>query len=259
MSNSFWHHTALSVRGTSHAASGAPCQDASQCLGEGLSRDTVILVLSDGAGSAVHAEQGARIVTSCWTEYFRCRFVPGADASALLEDCSEQDALAVLENIRHAIALQALANGAAPEDFAATLLGAVVTPYGAFIAQVGDGCWVANVNGVTGCVTWPAGGEFVGQTTFATCPGAAGVLQTARIHQPLAGLAGFTDGMERLLLNFSTHSPALDFFNAAFRALRERTGAFPRELKDFLESEGVCAATNDDKSIALITHPHAHL
>jgi hypothetical protein len=259
MLNSAWQHVCLSVRGTSHAASGAPCQDDSRCVSDGLSQDTVILALSDGAGSATHAEKGARIVTNCWIEYFSRRFVPEADPAALLADCSRHDAMAVLDSIREAVALQAGEHGAVSEDFSATLLGAVVTASGVFVAQVGDGCWVANVNGVTGCVTWPTGGEFVGQTTFATCARAGDALQTVLLQNPVSGLAGFTDGMERLLLDFSTHTPALDFFNAAFNALRVPSPVFSQQLTDFLESEGVCASTNDDKSFGIITRLHDHL
>ncbi len=259
MLNSAWNHVCVSVRGTSHAASGAPCQDAAQCLSEGLSRDTVILALSDGAGSAVHAEKGARIVTNCWLEYFRSRFVPGADPAVLLADCGTHDALAVLESIQNAVALQAGAHGVASEDFSATLLGAVVTASGAFVVQVGDGCWVANVGGVTGCVTWPTGGEFVGQTIFATCPRANEALQTVLVQSPVSGLAGFTDGMERLLLDFATRLPAPDFFNAAFSAMRRPSPVFSQHLTDFLESENVCAATNDDKSLGIIARLNGHL
>jgi len=247
-----WRHFCSSVRGTFHEAGGLRCQDASSLVFCGARADTVVLALSDGAGSATHSEKGAALVVRIWCEYFSDLLADRPDPALALESCTAATVGEILHSVREAVAREAAALGAAPEDFSATLLGAVLTPSNALLAQVGDGCWVGLLEDRLSCLTWPLGGEFAGQTTFATSTSAVSALQFVQLPRAPAALAGFTDGLERLLLDFQSRLPVAGFFRPTFDALRQNTPDFQKHMEAFLRSERVCALTDDDKSLALI-------
>ncbi len=248
-----WRHFCTSVQGASHIENDVPCQDA--CALSVLG-DTVILALSDGAGSASQAERGANLVVRFWLEHFTTLLEGHPDAASVLAECDATDIELLLRRIHDAVAEEAEALEVEAGEFSATLLGAVVTPTHALVAQVGDGGWVALINGVCGCLTWPTSGEFVGQTTFATSDAAASVLQLVRLAKAPEALVGFTDGMERLLLDFQTRLPATGFFLPALRSFKQNPVHFPAQMEEYLSSEGVCARTDDDKSLGIVLNPN---
>lgn len=252
-----WRHFCTSVRGTSHESGGLRCQDASSLVFCGAHADTVVLALSDGAGSATHSEKGAALVVRIWSEYFLCLLADRPEPAAVLKSCTPSTVAEILHRIREEVAREAAALGAAPEDFSATLLGAVLTPSNALLAQVGDGCWVGLLEDKLSCLTWPLGGEFAGQTTFATSSSAVSALQFVQLPRVPTALAGFTDGLERLLLDFQTRLPVAGFFRPTFDALGQNTPDFQKHMEAFLRSERVCALTDDDKSLALVVRAPA--
>jgi len=257
MRNPAWVDVCTSIVGTSHVERGAQCQDASAITRLDDSGEVVIVALSDGAGSASHSNLGAQTVVRHWIEYFSNLLNQSPDPGAVLAECGLPEMFSLLEDIRKTIEAEALAFDVHPSDFSATLLGAVLTPSHALVAQVGDGCWVGRINGVLGCLTWPTGGEFAGQTLFATSQSAPRALQLVHLHTPPSALAGFTDGLERLLLDFKTQVPATGFFSPVFQALKSSPSTFRGDLENYLQSESVCERTDDDKSIALVLDSHA--
>ena len=253
----FWHQFCTSLAGTSHLAHSSPCQDASAITQLGPSGEIVILALSDGAGSASHSDIGAQTVVSHWMGYFTTLLHQCPDPDIVLAECGLPELHAILGDIRQSVERNALAFEVSPSEFSATLLGAVLTPSGALVAQVGDGCWVGSVNGILGCLTWPTGGEFAGQTVFATSESAPNALQLVRLPYAPSALVGFTDGMERLLLDFSTQLPAVGFFKPVFEGLKASPQTYGGQLEEYLESASVCERTDDDKSIGIVLRPHA--
>jgi hypothetical protein len=253
----FWLHFCTSLTGASHLAHRTPCQDASAITRLGSAGEIVILALSDGAGSASHSDIGAQTVVSHWMEYFTTLLGQCPDPDAALAECGLPELHAILADIGRSVERHALAFEVSPSEFSATLLGAVLTPNGGLVVQVGDGCWVASVNGILGCLTWPTGGEFAGQTVFATSESAPGALQLVRPPAAPSALVGFTDGMERLLLDFRTQLPAVGFFGPVFEGLMASPQTFGAQLEEYLESASVCERTDDDKSIGIVLRSHA--
>jgi len=252
-----WLAHCTSVNGTSHRARGTACQDASGLSRLGPSGEIVLLALSDGAGSASHSDIGARTVVKHWLSYFTTLLQGRPDPGAVLAGCGATELHSILGAIRSSVERDALAFAVGPSEFSATLLGAVLTPSGALVAQVGDGCWVGLVHGVLGCLTWPTGGEFAGQTVFATSESAPLALQMVYLPCAPSALAGFTDGMERLLLDFGTQSPAGGFFRPVFDALKAAPQTFGVHLREYLESMAVCERTDDDKSLGIVLNSNA--
>ena len=67
MRMSAWVTASASVIGSSHVATGVPCQDA--CVIKTTKADEwVVIVVSDGAGTASRAEEGARHVVKFFSE-----------------------------------------------------------------------------------------------------------------------------------------------------------------------------------------------
>jgi hypothetical protein len=223
----------------------------------GAHGEIVLMALSDGAGSASHSDIGAQTVVSHWLDAFTTLLHQCADPDAVLAESGATTLHTMLSNIRNSMERDALAFEVSPSDFSATLLGAVLTPSGALVAQVGDGAWVGCVNGILGCFTWPTGGEFAGQTVFATSESAPHALQMVRLSSPPSALVGFTDGLERLLLDFQTQLPAEGFFRPVLRGLKASPQTFGAHLEEYLESAAVCERTDDDKSIGLVLNSHA--
>ena len=251
-SSSRWLTFCACIKGSAHLENGLPCQDAGRLAVLGEHGDTVLLALSDGAGSAAYAERGAQIVVQQWMEHFQTLLQDHPDPAGVLTDCDATDIGLILRRIREAVASEASVLGVEPVEFSATLLGAVVTGTQALVAQVGDGAWVGLFNGICGCLTWPVNGEFAGQTTFANSEAAADSLQLVHLQKAPSALAGFTDGLERVLLDFQTRQPASGFFLPVFRALKHDTQHFSTQLEQYLQSESVCARTDDDKSLAIL-------
>lgn len=259
MFSTHWRCVSTSVCGTRHFREGLDCEDVcalAQLDGAGAA---VGMVLSDGAGSACHARTGAALVARFWMEHFRKFLAEAPDPEAALRSVTRGDALELVGRIREAVIEEARARETEPVEFSATLLGAVLTPGHALIVQVGDGAWVGCRSGVLGCVTWPVGGEHAGQTVFANSAEAGEVLQVVHVPGGLTALAGFTDGLERLVLNLGGRFPVEGFFLPVFRALQDGARDFLGDLEAFLRSPRVCARTDDDKSLCLAVRADAVL
>lgn len=109
-----------------------------------------------------------------------------------------------------------------------------------------------SVLGIIGCVTVPENGEYGNETYFITQSDWSDHLQVVRIPKlhGLRSLVGFSDGLERLCIDFPAFAPINGFFRPLFslrRAAPRRD--FQTALKEFLGSDRVRQKTEDDCSI----------
>jgi hypothetical protein len=130
--------------------------------------------------------------------------------------------------------------------------------------QIGDGAMVV-VDGNAAdprCVFWPQHGEFANSTFFVTQDAAEDVLMLARTTSvdgpaPVQEIAMFSDGLERLVLNFTTkdvHSPSLAPILGWLAGQEPTDVAGPNDaLIAFLGSAQVNRRTDDDKTLVLAT------
>jgi hypothetical protein len=239
-----WRFTAVSVSGTSHLRHRLPCQDYSLCE---LHGNTLICAVADGAGTASHAETGARIAATYFVQAFH-----DVDPAAI----EREHASGFIQSLQQMLCNEAADNGAALTDYACTLLGVIATPEVTVCVQIGDGAIV-----IPGCepgtydtAVWPMHGEYANTTSFVTQKNAADVVEL-RIVPPVTELALFSDGLERLILDETTrsvHAPALrpifDWFHTAEAAdAAERS----RALTAYLDSDHINHRTDDDKSLVV--------
>lgn len=253
-----WRIACASVIGTSHVKNGTPCQDAAQCriLTDSQGRSVVCAVVSDGAGSASRSEDGARMATEVIMGALDIYLGRGSQAVELeLETVAEWIAAA-----RSAIEMQAQNESLTPRDFACTLLAAVISDEGSAFFQVGDGAMVIGdlSGGDWAYVFWPQHGEFANTTYFITEPGFRDHVQFMATTAPVGEFAVFSDGIERLVLDYARKDVHAPFFSKMFGVVRQ-SGAegldegLSASLASYLGSAAVCERTDDDKSLILGT------
>jgi hypothetical protein len=235
-----WTVAAATRRGESHARRGERGQDA-LCLR--LRGGLMVAVLADGAGSAPRGGPGAALA---------CRMLAQA-ALAARHPLDETGPAPWLSAARSAIAAAAETRGLAPRDFAATLILAVSDGAATLVAHVGDGGAVALGPEGWHALSWPETGEYAGTTHFLTDDPPA--LRVTRHDGPVRALALFTDGLERLVLDFAAQQPHAPFFDRMTAPLSRsgpgRDRALSRALGDWLESPAVAARTDDDRTLLL--------
>ena len=107
------------------------------------------------------------------------------------------------------------------------------------------------------CVFWPAHEEYENVTFFAAEPNAAEHLQWALVDRRVEELALFSDGLQRLALDYAGQRPHAPFFRSMLSPLLAggAGGAdgdgLSRSLAAFLDSPRVNDRTDDDKTLML--------
>ena len=260
MSGRGWRTAYASAVGTSHARTGAPCQDAGRCevITAADGSEILIASVSDGAGSAAQSEHGARLAV----DSFHRAFSETAREDPSLAFLDADSARAWLAELQREIAGLAEESGLSPRDYACTFLGAVVGPTASVFLQIGDGAIVV-ADAETGdghdWIFWPQHGEFANSTFFVTMEEAGQVMEFARREaaesEPLRELVLFSDGLERLILDMrarTVHSPSLrpilDWLAGTEPAA---DGAPSAILSTYLGSANVNRRTDDDKTLVM--------
>lgn len=240
-----WKWIAASRKGTSHERSGTHRQDAFRCVEARYGR--LIAAVSDGAGSASHSRYGAAIT---------CRHLTAkAQAHGKVPD---RDLFAEwVDDLRDAIFMAAAKRDLAMRDFACTLLFAMADASSMFVAHVGDGAIVrqAGAGGQWDCVSWPESGEYASTTFFVTDNNGVR-LRTATFDDPPHAIAMFSDGIERLVLDFENKTSPSSFFDTMAGAMStsELAGVQRRlsgQLHAYLGSPKIDERTDDDKTLVV--------
>ena len=260
-----WKTGSIRVRGSSHNISGAPCQD--YCIAHTTTGIT-ILALSDGAGSCELSHIGSKVACLGFIKGVKEIIKPHKgnvdDLDRFLAGTEKEVWLSALDYAAQSIILAAEKLGANPEkSMACTFLGAIIGSSCAIVLQIGDGAWVAET-GSTGfnAVTWPEHGEYANQTYFLTQAGYTDHLQFEKIpnNGNLRSLVGFSDGIERLCLNFSQKTAVDGFFRPLADAQAHQSKKdFKHGLKRFLASERVTNLTDDDASVIIASRANVLL
>lgn len=252
-----WRYAAASVTGAAHKASGTPCQDSHRCaiLTDTSGRRILTAIASDGAGSAKAGGMGASLTTASLLEQSAAWFKAGGSIRQLDRD----RVVDWLDGAREIIASEAGSNGFGMRDYAATLLFAFIDDVSSAFGQIGDGAIVtSDTSGEWSTQFWPQRGTYANQTFFVTDDGARQQLKFAiglyRFHE----VAIFTDGLERMLLDFGerrAHAPA---FEKILQPLRNSAGVGQVEtlsvaLSNYLSSPPVTSRTDDDATLIVAT------
>jgi hypothetical protein len=135
------------------------------------------------------------------------------------------------------------------------MLFAVADDSGLFIAHIGDGAIVLQdeVGGPWECISWPTTGEYASTTYFVTDD--AGVrLHTRAYERAPRALAMFSDGIERLVLDFKELKAPPSFFDTMAKSMHGAVASgvqrdLSKQLGSYLDSSKINERTDDDKTL----------
>ena len=239
--------------GSSHIRSGTVCQDSAGCIEQAAGDNHALLaIISDGAGSAEFSSVGSRLVVDCFA---RCA-ISHLRTSPSLKEISEELIREWLDDVRDRISRAANQLATVPRQLAATLIGAIVFSNRAVVCHVGDGACVLRKKGNANweIPSWPANGEYANSTYFVT-DDPEPKLQFNSLEGEFSELAIFSDGIERLALDFQSKKAFDGFFEPMFAPLATLTPGRDRKLsgilRKYLDSPRVIERTDDDKSLIL--------
>lgn len=246
-----WKYAAASVIGTSHLKSpDGECQD-SHSYACDETRDLLVCAVSDGAGSAKYSRIGSQLASSLAVELVKC----ASDDVLGTRDFAR----ATFVQIREALDLKAAEMGQDVREFACTLLVAIVRESQTTFWQIGDGaiCFRLRDEEAFHYAFWPAKGEYANVTQFLTDATFLDEFEFDSTQAELVDLALFSDGLERLALDFKTGEAHARFFTGLFPYLYGgqpgRLTEIEERLGVFLASERVNSKTDDDKTLVLAT------
>jgi hypothetical protein len=247
-----WNWVSAACRGTSHERSDVRLQDSHSCfIPKGKRNDVFVAIVSDGAGSASFGGQGASLLCRTIGKEIRNHFMVSADLP------TDEQIETWIDTARDLIFNVAQRRGLVPRDFAATLVFAISDGINVIIGHVGDGCIVIKDDELNKWLapSWPDHGEYASTTTFVTDEPAP-KLSLVRHKGAVSALVLFTDGLERLALDFLSKQPHEKFFEGICRPLFSNTiigfnRALTEELKRYLNSDPINARTDDDKTLVI--------
>jgi len=211
----------------------------------------MIACVADGAGSAKHSAVGSALACESIADSAEKYLELHGDFNKLQLDI----VLAWCETLREKIRAAADAQGCQFREMATTLCAAILSPKGSIFFQIGDGAITVGNNGVYGVVFWPQSGEYANVTNFMTSDKFRNELEFQATTRKFTEIALFTDGIERLALNFESQTPHLPFFQPLFKAVRLSANgdSLATDLGQFLQSESVKNRSDDDKTLILAT------
>lgn len=244
MSGALWRVIAASVAGASHVD--GINQDA---IGVLVDEDAVLLVVSDGLGSACHAATGSSMAVAAVLDAYRQSLVPHSKiVDGELIDMAKY-ARAML--FQHAVESDA---GISPADLACTLLIAVADSEGTRVLQIGDGMLIGDKDGSDYQRLLVAIDH--GATNLTSSLTGYDFPESIQVRAlgPVRRLAVLSDGLDLHAFDFEEGRPYAEFFDRLFSRLD--APEFDQELlqaklADYLRCEPVSALSRDDKSIIL--------
>lgn len=244
-----WKIISASVPGTAHVRRKVACQDAFALrLFDTKAGEILTIVVADGAGSAKFAEIGARTACDFYVSGVAALLENGGKVSDLNENFFSGFLKALPE------ALAAKAENADLSDYACTFLAIAASESETIFAQIGDGAIVYSSEADDfRLFAVPQQGEYANTTNFVTDETAAEHLQFGRVENRIRELAIFTDGLQRVAIDFQSNQPHQPFFRSMLAPLRAKHSAtnLEEKLSAFLNSPKINERTDDDKTLIL--------
>ena len=162
----------LSMRGKSHVRDNKPCQD--NHWFESISEGWDLYIVSDGAGSAKHAERGSlancKLISKLIKQLLeKNNWIEDNVFPTELDWYIEMRSIFETMRLFYKSKVEELSDGSIVKDFNATALVLLVTPNGMLSAHIGDGrMGYKNQNNEWCSIMTPHKGEEANQTLFVT-------------------------------------------------------------------------------------------
>jgi hypothetical protein len=246
-----WTWAVACRRGVSHERANVRLQDAFKCFIAPTRSKPLVIVVSDGAGSASFGGEGASLICRTLTVRARRYFssIDELPTNELLEGW--------LNDVRNIIDIVAARRNLSPRDFAATLILLISSGLESVVLHVGDGCAVLKDEDTNTWVapSWPYHGEYASTTAFVTDEPAPNI-RIVRHTKAISAASVFSDGLERLALDLKACQPFAPFFENMIApvigsALMGKDADLSSKLAAFLGSDSVNNRSDDDKTLIL--------
>jgi len=247
-----WETAHASAVGAGHLKTGTPCQDHSVVE---ISADGawVVVVVSDGAGSAKRSEEGSRYTAAFFSQEL-LKLVKELSTRAPGSWINDFVIERVLETRKW---LRNHANSDDISDFHCTLVACVQGPSGGFAIHLGDGVITGGYSDSSKIqrkhlfVSRPENGEYANETYFITEPSWIKHLRITPMPR-MDWLLCCTDGGESLALE-GDQQPKVGFLEPVLATLRALKTESERNAKiaEYLSDTQANKVTGDDKTIAV--------
>jgi hypothetical protein len=248
-----WVTANASVIGSSHVATGTPCQDAS-VVKTAKAGEWVVIVVSDGAGTATRAEEGAHLVVKFFSE----ELLKLVDELTTRSPGHWINDFVIEKVLQTRIALRRLANSDDIRDFNCTVVACLLGPSGGFSIHIGDGAVVGGYRKESNdpaaaslFLSEPENGEYANETFFITEGDWVKHLRISPMPK-MDWVMCCTDGGSALALVAEKEikpgflDPVLqDVFGLNDEALRNK------RLAEYLSDPQADKVTGDDKTLAI--------
>jgi hypothetical protein len=246
-----WRVAKASVIGTSHLRAGCPCQDyllVDEIAPETTGNRCLVIAMSDGAGSASRADQGAKCSCDCLVLALKSRresLVGPESAAAAIREAFSVAREEVLE--------LAVREAAHPQDYSATLSCVLLAQWGIVVAQIGDGLVVIRGQDDALKLALDCRGEMLNVTDVLTQPNALDQLQVTMDAAVPRGVVVSTDGLIPVLMRQSDYAPHAPMLDMLFATVASSTDpdCLDDHLAGLLGKEAVNQRTDDDKSLVI--------
>jgi hypothetical protein len=247
MPRSIWKGVAVSIPGFGHQDNGLPCQDHHKFR---IFDDWLIGAISDGAGTAANARDGAAaictaIVDKIFDELSWTPPRPGTDMAVQIRQWVETG----IESVRDEL----MTDGTNPlASFNATLVGVVANGQGGVFFHIGDGAGlaIASRNFGSYIISGPENGEYTDETYFFTDHEWQRHLRITSFSGEYDLITLMTDGVTPFALTNGANGPHAPFLKPVSRYLASCTReAGEIALADTLNQMAIRRITNDDKTL----------
>lgn len=250
-----WRYVTASVVGSSHMKVGGMCQDANDCQLYQLedAGSVLVAVVADGAGSSKYGGEGAALTCNTFMD-LASDFLSSGN---VLDQFSDETAKFWLTVIRNKLVARASSQSETVREFSCTLLGAILSDAQSVFLQVGDGAIVVADSEELeyAPVFWPDRGEYENTTHFVTQEDVYEHLRFNLVRRKIVEVALFSDGLQRLALNYKLETAHEPFFRGLFEPLQRapigKSDTLSEALSTFLGSSRVNEKTDDDKTLIL--------
>ena len=246
-----WNVVGSSVVGTSHTVNGKKCEDScwAQVVASLEGKQYLSLFVADGAGSALKGGEGAEAAIQTAVNVLQ------ENINKPNYCLNEDSAVQIINAIRKQLVDLSEKNNLQMRDYACTFLGLISCSAGTLVFQIGDGGIVVDVGAGLHVSITPMSGEYANMTYFITDENAQAHVVCKSYPTIALRAAAFSDGLQRLALNFSNNTVHEPFFSPLFRVLSTTSALQETQLHaalvKFLQSDAVNSRTDDDKTLTM--------
>ncbi|MBW8619157.1 MAG: protein phosphatase 2C domain-containing protein [Hyphomicrobiales bacterium] len=244
-----WSYTYASCAGASHLKQGLGKDDVCRAFLANESKNIFCGIVCDGAGSAKFGGVGAWLTATIFSRNCKNFYKENVNLP------SDEIVWHWIDEVRDTI--DKLANDQLLElsDFATTLILTISDGEHTLIGHIGDGAVVAHRNNKWHCLSWPEHGEYASTTRFIT-QNTTPELRIFRTIEPIDAVLLFSDGLERLALDFTKKEPFNPFLDKMLQPLNDQKECghltdLSKALQTYLNSEKINSRTDDDKTLII--------